>query len=62
MLGLLRDNVEHMWEQVKWPMVESPREVCGSVRAGCKNPKSVWWNDEIKAAERERRLPGKRCW
>ena len=31
-------------------MVESGREVCGSVRLGGKNPKSVWWNDEIKAA------------
>ena len=35
------NNVEHMWEQVKWAMVESPREVCGSVRVGGKNPKSV---------------------
>ena len=25
------NNVEHMWEQVKWIMVESAREVCGSV-------------------------------
>ena len=23
------DNVKHMWEQVKWSMVESMREVCG---------------------------------
>ena len=23
------DNVEHMWEQVKWTMVESARELCG---------------------------------
>ena len=38
-----------MWEQVKWAMVESAREVCGSVRVGGKNPKSVWWSDEIKA-------------
>ena len=30
-------------------MVESTREVCGSVRVEGKNPKSVWWNDEIKA-------------
>ena len=22
---------------------------CGSMMAGEKNPKSVWWNDEIKA-------------
>ena len=31
-------------------MVESAREVCGSVRVGGKNPKSVQWNDEVKAA------------
>ena len=35
------DNVEHMWEQVKWAMVEIA-EVCGSVRVGGKDPKSVW--------------------
>ena len=37
-------------------MGESAREVCGSVRVGGKNPKSVWWNDEIKAEVR------RRCW
>ena len=26
----------------------------GSVRVGGKNPKSVWWNDEIKAAVRRK--------
>ena len=26
------NNVEYMWEQVKRPMVDSAREVCGSVR------------------------------
>ena len=26
-----KNNVEHMWEQVKWEIVESAREVCGSV-------------------------------
>ena len=31
-------------------MVESVRTVCGSVRVEGKNPKTVWWNDEIKAA------------
>ena len=31
------NNVEHMWEQVKRAMVESAREVCGSVRVGGKN-------------------------
>ena len=35
---------------MKQAMVESAREVCGSVRVGKKNPKSMWWNDEIKAA------------
>ena len=35
-------------------MVESAREVCGSVRVGGKNPKSVWWNDDIKAAFRRK--------
>ena len=33
------NNVEHMWEQVKRAMVESSREVCGSVRVGAKEPK-----------------------
>ena len=28
------NNVEHMWEQVKWAMVKSAREVFGSVRVG----------------------------
>ena len=28
------DNVELMWEQVKWVIVERAREVCGSVRVG----------------------------
>ena len=39
------NNVINMWEQVKLAMVESAREVCGSVRDEGKNPKSVWWND-----------------
>ena len=33
-------------------MVESAREVYGSVRVGEKNQKSVWWKDEIKAVVR----------
>ena len=28
--------------------------MCGSVRVGGKNPKSVRWNDEIKAAVRRK--------
>ena len=30
--------------------------------SGTENPKSVWWNDEVKAALGERRLLEKRCW
>ena len=33
------NNFEHMWEQVKREMVESAREMCGSVRVGEKEPK-----------------------
>ena len=43
------NNVEHMWKQVKWAKVESTSEVCDSVRVGGKNPKSVWWNNEVRA-------------
>ena len=43
------NNVEQMWEQVKRAMVESAREGCGSVRVGRGNPKSVWWNDQVKS-------------
>ena len=35
------NNVEHMWEQVKRAMVESVREVCGSVKVVEKNQKNV---------------------
>ena len=31
-------------------MVDSAREVCGSVRMEGKNPKNVWWNDVVKDA------------
>ena len=40
--------VYHMWEQVKPEMLESARKVCGSVRVGGGNPKSVWWNVQVK--------------
>ena len=43
-----------MWKQLKWAIVGSAREVCNSVRVRGKNPKSVWWNDEIKAAVRRK--------
>ena len=38
-LDVMEKTVEHMWEQVKRAMVESAREVCGSVRVGWKKPK-----------------------
>ena len=31
-------------------MVESAREMCGSVCVGGGNIKNVWWNDQVKAA------------
>ena len=37
-------------------MVESAREVWGSVRGGGKNLKSVWWNNEIKAAVKRKEV------
>ena len=36
-------------EQVKWAMVESAREECGSVRVGGGKPKGEWWSDQVKA-------------
>ena len=39
---------------MKWAIVLSAREMCGSVRIGRKNPKSLWWNvlkDVIKRKE-----------
>ena len=35
------NNVKHMWQQVKWAIIESAREVCGSVQVGGGNPKYV---------------------
>ena len=43
-------------EQVKCALVETAREVCGSMRIRGKNPKSVWWNDEVKAAVRRKEV------
>ena len=31
-------------------MVESSREVCGSMRVEGGNTKTVWWNDQVKGA------------
>ena len=43
------NNIKHIWEQGKQAIIESAREVCGSVRIGRKNPKSIWWNNKVKA-------------
>ena len=48
------NNVKHMWEQVKGSMVQSAREVCGSVRVGGGNPKSVRWSDQVKDAAKRK--------
>ena len=48
-----------MWEQVKWAMIESTREVCGSVKGEGKNPKSLWWNDEVQAVFRRKEVAWK---
>ena len=34
--------------------LESAKEVCDSLRVRRKNPKSVWWNDKMKAAVRRK--------
>ena len=41
-------------------MVDSAKEVCGSVRVGAKNPKNVWWNDVVKAAVEIKEVLGAR--
>ena len=35
-------------EEVKQAVVDSARGICGCVRIGKKNPKSEWWNDQVK--------------
>ena len=54
------NNVEHMWKQVKWAMVESAREVCDSVRVRGKNTKSVCRNNDVKAPVRRKEVLGAR--
>ena len=43
-------NNEQAWEQVKCAMLDSGREMCGSVGVRGKNPQNVWWNKVIKVA------------
>ena len=35
-------------------MVDSGREMHGSVRVGGKNSKNVWWNDEVVLGARDK--------
>ena len=37
-------NVDQMWDQVKQVVIDSEREVCGSVSMERENPKSDCWN------------------
>ena len=47
-------------KQMKHAMVESAREVCGSEQVRGRNPKSVWWNDQVKAAIKRKEVLGAR--
>ena len=49
------NNVEHMWKQMELAVVES-----GSVRVGGKKPKSVWWNDQVKAMVKRKKAAWKK--
>ena len=40
--------------------VKNARKLCGKVKAGGENPKSVWWNDEIKVSVRRKEEAWKR--
>ena len=43
-------NDEHMPGRVKMPLIDSAREVSGSVRVKGKNSKNILWSDVVKAA------------
>ena len=55
-------NIEYMWEQVKQALVDSAREVSGSVRVGGKNPKTVQWNNKVKAVIERKEAAGRKFW
>ena len=46
---------------MKRALVKSEKGLCGSVRMDGKNPKTVWWNDEVKAVAERKRLHGRSC-
>ena len=41
-------------------MAESAREVCDSVQVKGENPKSVWWNNQVKATVKGKEVLGAR--
>ena len=50
-----------MREQGKRAIVESTREMCGSVGVGEGSPKNVWWNNEVKAAVKRKETAWRKC-
>ena len=48
-----------MLYKAKRALVESAREVWGSVRVGGKNPKNMWWNDDVKAVVKRKKAAWK---
>ena len=40
-------------------MIENAREVCGLIRIRGKNPKSVWWKQDVKAEGRRKKAAWK---
>ena len=48
-----------MLEHLKRALVESAREVCGSVGVGGKNSKSVLWEDEINVVVKRKKAAWK---
>ena len=45
---------------MKQAMVENAKGVCSSVTVGGGSPKSVWWNDEVKAAVKRKEADWKK--
>ena len=52
-----KSDVEYMWDQLKRPMIDGTREICGSVRVRRKNLRSACWNDVI-AVEKKKAMRG----
>ena len=41
---------------MKWAVIKSAREVFDSVRMRGKDPKNVWWNNDVKAVVRKKEV------